>query len=145
MQHEGRGPSPVVAPPPPPPPTPPGGEGRSRRAFVPRRDRVSAWPKVLHSVNERGQHANIRVSQTWGKAHMDARAICVHHGRSCTLTRSCRDDRPLGKLWAWLDYGLIASSHEDHKAFQPSLEQRHCFYLLCCTRVRVRNTYLYLL
>ena len=82
---------------------------------------------MLHSPGLSGRvYSYVRMSQTAGKDHWDYRAVCSLHG-TCTLTKSGRDDRPIGRLWSWLD----AASNFDgpdaaaaHRAYAPTLEQR---------------------
>ena len=66
----------------------------------------------------------LRLSQTLGSAHFDMRAVCAKH--NCTLSHRCRDLRPVGKLWAWLDYGQRddVQTKEQHREYIPSYEVR---------------------
>ena len=125
-----------LGPPPPPPPAPPADSEEGE--FRPRVCRVSAWPKMLHSVTPSGKNSYVRLSQTWGKSSMDFRAVCAEHG--CSLSRSGDQWRPIGRLWSWLDYGRseecrgAADPKCAHQAYIPShdacREARIAFELL---------------
>lgn len=94
---------------------------------APRRDR---FPRIAH-----GSHPNsfIRLSSTRGVEGHDMRAECGVHD-CCTVSRTCRPSklasrpgqgRPIGMLWAWLDFANDPScSREAHQGFWPSLRER---------------------
>ena len=93
-------------------------------AFRPSRDRNVDWPKVDHSLGLSGGRNYIRLSVTFGTSHFTCRAICTAHGGvPCSLTKSCRYSRPIGRLWAWLQHGP-GMTREQHRDFAPSLEER---------------------
>ena len=96
----------------------------TRSTFKPCRDFRSIWPKILHSQNELGQRCFLRLSTTWGNTHQDMRAVCIHHGSHCSKSRSCKFERPVGRLWAWLNAGAAIGSKEDHAKYVPTLEDR---------------------
>ena len=69
------------------------------------------------------------MSMTHGKHHDDFRAVCAVH-TCCTLTKSRRFHRPMGRLQAWLDFADTPECRnaEDpraaHRDFVPSFAQR---------------------
>ena len=129
IHHTARAAGSVPVPPPPVPSS--SGAARVRRrddvdrsapVFVQRRDERSSWPKVLHSVTEHGTKNYLRLSVTRGMLHSDMRAVCTEHpGAVCSLSRSCRHQRPLGLLWWWLSKGsgLTKQQHADLLADGP--------------------------
>ena len=82
------------------------------------------FPHYKHS-EWHGKVGYVRLSQTIGAAWHDLKAVCARHA-GCGRSRSCRSARPLGELWAWLDYmhddTCITKAH--HCAYQPSFEVR---------------------
>ena len=92
--------------------------------FMPHRQQGQLWPKILHSENLRAQRCYVRYSVTMGSEHPDIRAVCTWHGHPCTLSKSCRYHRPVGRLWAWLNAGASCGSKEEHVAYVPSWEER---------------------
>ena len=102
------------------PPAQADADPRAAPVFVQRICRKSAWPKMLHSQHG-GANSVLRLSQTWGCEHWDMRASCARCG--ATLTQGCRDVRPLGALWSWLDYQC--TSGEQHRTHRPSFAERH--------------------
>ena len=91
--------------------------------FQPRRCRRDPFPKIIHSVNSRNQQSYIKISTTVGKNFQDMRAVCRWH-ETCTLTRNCRDHRPIGHLWAWLNAGPQALTKEEHRSWPISFQDR---------------------
>ena len=91
-----------------------------------KRDRGAPYPKIWHTQNPVTlRWSYLRISQTRGGAHKTLRAVCAWH-HNCTLTKSCRRNRPLGSLWSWLNsqsYDFLVS-REDHKLFIPTWEER---------------------
>lgn len=93
-------------------------------AFRLSRDRNSNWPKVDHSLSVDGKRNYLRLTVTFGTSHFTCRAICqAHGGIPCSLTKSCKRHRPIGRMWAWLKAGE-GLTREQHGDFVPSLEQR---------------------
>ena len=82
------------------------------------------FPHLLHS-SWNGRQAYLRLSDTYGCNWQDLKAVCGRHP-NCGRSRSCRVNRPIGELWAWLeqmhDPGCLSKAH--HCAFIPSFEQR---------------------
>lgn len=100
------------------------------RAFSPFEPRASfnkSWfdPHFLHPPSLARSWSYIRMSQTVGFDHHDFRAVCRVH-ETCTLSKSGRISRPLGFLWAWLDFAQSPEclGRATHRAFQPSYQQR---------------------
>ena len=91
--------------------------------FLGRRDERSLWPKILHSQNSNGQCSYLRLSVTWGKQHSDCKAVCYLH-EGCGRSRSMRMSRPIGELWAWLEYGMTAKDKAEHVLYEPPLSAR---------------------
>ena len=89
-------------------------EPRQRRAF----------PKVVHSTWQ-GRDAYLNLSEPYGASWKDMRAVCARHP-NCTRSRSCRSNRPIGELWAWLNYMGDDSclSKQDHSSYDPPLATR---------------------
>ena len=111
---------------------------RPPRSFAPRPGRVlgpqapgrrprTMWPKLHHSFAADGTESYLRLSQTAGCEWMDIRAVCGKH-HNCTRTRSCKAARPLGELWAFLDFsqhgGADCATKAQHAAFQPDFATR---------------------
>lgn len=91
-----------------------------------RRDRRATFPKIVHSVWGEGQRQSyLRLSQTLGATWSDMRAVCGRH-QTCSLSKSCRSQRPIGWLWAWLNHGSEDGcvTKADHKAYVPTWEER---------------------
>ena len=96
--------------------------GGAPERFQPQRDMGSPWPKILHSQHGR-KWSYLRLSTTRGNVHQDMRGVCAQHG--CTLTRGCRQNRPIGYIWAWLNYGADPHVTKDmHMAYKPDYQTR---------------------
>ena len=80
----------------------------------------------MHSVIGGGKEHYIRLSQTLGADWQDMRGVCAVHGNDCSLSRSCRSKRPVGQVWAWLEYGAIPGiTKQHHKTYRPDKATRH--------------------
>ena len=90
---------------------------------VPRRP-PRQFPHVVHS-SWRGRSSYLRLSATYGCSWKDLKAVCSRHA-NCGRSRSCRANRPVGELWAWLSqmHDPSCLTKSDHCAFVPSLAQR---------------------
>ena len=119
-------PDPPVLVPAPPVPDPPVPDPPVPNAAA-RRDPRSPFPKVVHSMWQ-GKANYLRLSQTDGKSWQDMRGVCRRHGEHCSLSMSCRTRRPIGRIWAWLDYGMRpeVTTKEMHKEYEPSFEDKAC-------------------
>ena len=96
-------------------------------ASVHRVVRVGRWPYMIHSQHgpRDGHRSYLRLAQTRGHDWFDMRSICRAHGPNCTRQMSCRSARPVGHLWAWLEFGSQPGvTLQQHKEFRPSHEQR---------------------
>ena len=91
-------------------------------AFMPHINMASAFPQFVHSRTVAGRKSYIRLSPAWGRDSWDMRAICAEHG--CSLSKNCSGERPLGRLWAWLDAGAAMGSKLEHQQHVPDLEAR---------------------
>ena len=82
------------------------------------------FPHYRHSEWQ-GRIAHLRLSQTRGCQWYDLKAVCARHA-NCGRSRSCRTNRPLGELWAWLDQMHMDTcvSKAQHCAYVPSFETR---------------------
>ena len=101
---------------------------RGAPEFVARRDYRSSWPKFFHSITPYGSKNYLRLSQTAGMEHSDLKAVCAEHaGSVCGLSRSCRNNRPIGYLWWWLGQGrgLTKEQHSELGRAGPTFAQRH--------------------
>ena len=118
------GPAPAAGPPLPPPAADPLAGPAAVMAYGAHRDRRAAFPKMMHSLWQ-GRESYLRLSETFGCTWKDMRGVCKRHD-TCTLSVSCRKKRPIGKIWAWLNYSLDPScrTKEDHKGYMPSYEER---------------------
>ena len=104
-------------------------DGRSGAVvqFIGRVMRRGRWPYMIHSQHGHrdSDRSYLRLSQTAGYNWFDMRSVCRAHGPNCTRSASCRSARPVGHLWAWLEYGSQPGiSEEQHKQFAPTFEQR---------------------
>ena len=60
------------------------------------------------------------------------KAVCGKHP-GCGWSQSCRSNRPVGKLWAWLGYAHepLCDNKAEHKAYKPPFDEckdaRHVF------------------
>ena len=102
-----------------------------RRTVVfqhPRRERRAAFPRIDHpsisSVIAGATHRSyIRRSTTYGATWQDLRGVCCVHPQ-CTLSRSCRNLRPVGLIFAWLEAGPSFQSKAAHKSYKPDYSTR---------------------
>ena len=96
---------------------------RSLHSAAVRRDRRDV-PKI-EIGNWKGSALYLNLTQTYGCSWLDMRAVCKRH-ETCSLSRSCRQARPLGLLVAWLQYGMLDScrTKAQHRSYNPSHEQR---------------------
>ena len=87
---------------------------------LPRRE----FPHMPHS-DWQGRTAYVRLSQTHGCAWSDLKAVCTRHPL-CGRSRSCRQNRPIGELWAWLSFmhSPSCTSKAVHSQHVPSFEDR---------------------
>ena len=78
----------------------------------------------MHSEWGKGQ-SYLRRSQIYGNSWKDMRAVCGRHA-GCTFSQTCHNKRPVGLLWAWLDYGSRpeVDTKAAHKKYTPSREER---------------------
>ena len=88
-----------------------------------RRPRRSA-PKV-EIGSWQGRSLYLNLTQTYDTSWHDMRAVCLRHA-GCMLSKSCRTQRPVGLLTAWLQQALKpeCNSKELHRSFVPSREER---------------------
>ena len=82
------------------------------------------FPHFQHSVWA-GRPSYFRLSRTHGCDWCDLKAVCSRHP-SCGRSRSCRSNRPIGELWAFLDFmhDPSCTSKAAHVAYRPSFETR---------------------
>ena len=96
---------------------------RHRAPFIPRRVR-SAWPKIEHSETATGKTNYLRMSVTAAKHHADLLAVCRYHGERCGRSRSMMKESLVGELWAWLNFGNVATSWKQHQEYVPDFTDR---------------------
>ena len=110
----------------PPAPALQGGLALSREGLRMPENRREArsFPHYDHSAWN-GRMAYLRLSQTYGCGWQDLKAVCTRHPQ-CGRSRSCRSNRPLGELWAWLNFMSHPSciSKAVHASFQPDFDTR---------------------
>ena len=93
-------------------------------------DRRAPFPKMVHSEwpgasADKPRYSYLRLSQAYGVGWKDMRAVCAKH-TECTWSISCRRSRPIGALWAWLNFSLLdeCDSKEAHKMYVPLFATR---------------------
>ena len=86
----------------------------------PRAPRRQDCPR-LHLCDVGRSESYMRLSQMIGNTWEDIRGVCARHG--CTMSRSCRTNRPIGEVWAWLKYGCSpqCDTKQKHVDYVPDL------------------------
>lgn len=95
-------------------------EDETRRLAPPHVDRRGQFPRIMLDKGDHKKMCYLRLSQTRGVEHHDMRSVCG----ICTATKSltCKSNRPIGILWAWLKFDC-RGNRGHHKAEEPSPEE----------------------
>ena len=83
-----------------------------------------AFPKITYGFWQ-GREAYLNLSEPYGASWRDMRAVCARH-TGCSRSRSCRSNRPVGELWAWLMFmeSDACLTKQDHASYDPCLATR---------------------